>query len=116
VSLLPRRPVEVVVDQADGHGALADGRGHPFDRTAAHVAGGEPSRPVVDRTKDVPTVDIHVGSATAWSRRPAGQRCGSVRGDLDRRHRFQPAQGVLLLTLTGTKPPQPPGAGAEGGG
>ena len=53
--------VEVVVDQADGHGALADGRGHPFDRTAAHVAGGEPSRPVVDRTKDVPTVDIHVG-------------------------------------------------------
>jgi hypothetical protein len=37
-------------------------------------------------------------------------------GDLDRRDRFQAAQGVLLLTLTGTKPPQPPGAGAEGGG
>jgi hypothetical protein len=33
--------VEVVVDEADGHGALADGRGHPFDRAAAHVAGGE---------------------------------------------------------------------------
>src|SRR5512132_1680754 len=33
--------LEVVVDQTDGHGALADRRGHPFDRTAAHVAGGE---------------------------------------------------------------------------
>ena len=35
--------VEVVVDEADGHGALPYGRGHPFDRTAAHVAGGEHS-------------------------------------------------------------------------
>jgi hypothetical protein len=35
--------VEVVVDEADGHGALPYGRGHPFDGTAAHVAGGEHS-------------------------------------------------------------------------
>ena len=75
----------------------------------------EPSRPVVDRTEDVPKVDSTLASKTAWSRRSAGQRCGSVRGDLDRRNRFQAAQGVLLLTLTGTKPPQPPGADAEGG-
>ena len=33
--------VEVLVDEADGHGALADGGGHPLDRPAAHVADGE---------------------------------------------------------------------------
>jgi hypothetical protein len=35
--------LEVAVDQGDGGGAFADRRGHPFDRSLAHVAGGEHS-------------------------------------------------------------------------
>jgi len=33
--------LEVAVDQGDGGGAFADRRGDPFDRSLAHVTGGE---------------------------------------------------------------------------
>src|SRR5215471_13760010 len=38
------RQCKVVVDQADGDRAIADGRGHAFDRAMPDVASGEHAR------------------------------------------------------------------------
>ena len=58
----PSRPREVLVDQRDGHRALADRARHALDRARAHVAGDEHAR---DARLE------HVGVArAAASRRP----------------------------------------------
>src|SRR4051812_9560398 len=52
--------LEVFEDEPDGHRSLADRRGHPLDRSAADVTGGEDAGPArleeVGRAGEVPTL------------------------------------------------------------
>src|SRR5690242_20860047 len=103
------RECQVVVDEADGGGALADGGGHPFYRAVPDVAGGEHAGGGGLQQEGRPLqgpVLTGVGSGEDESPLVAPDRFGEPAGERLRADQDEQAGGRRQFGLAGVAVPQ----------